>query len=167
MVSTTRIDKQISSLINKYNVKIDLDIFKNRVKKLNNYVAYTINMYHNATANGKKISSKQIGKQWKLVKDEEKLLYSKIAKRYNKKKTKKKKTKVKKNKKKQKTEDFMFSYDIPKTTNELKEIIVDGVTYVIDCFRNIIDMNLGQEVGFINNKGKPVIYKSILDQKKK
>lgn len=164
-----KLNIQIKELTKKYNVDIDLNIFKNRSKKLNNYVVFTMNIHNLVKKNkkclitGKKnILSKDIGLLWKNVKDEEKILYSKIAKRYNVTKDKKNKPKKKiKLKKKEDKKFFMFKFEKSnnkQSTTVLQDIKINGVTYIIDCFKNIIDITKGEEKGFINNAGVPVLY---------
>ena len=160
MCKKTFLDRQIQQLIKKYKVKINLKIFENREKKLNNYVVFTMKVHDN-NKKSKSITSREIGAMWREIADEEKMLYSKIAKRYGKKKKKAKKDKTKKNKKKIKKLKNMFCYEVETVHNVLKDVVVDGETYVIDCFKNIIQPETGKEIGFISNDGKIVKYVKI------
>ena len=154
-------NKSIGNFLEHFSKKYNLEANKIKeeytyvyTKKLTGYMLFVKDMYKNNIINNNmlfKNNSKLISQKWKTLDPKIKKEYNDKAKSLNDVFKKPQQT-IEKPKKKQK-EVIKVEYNTKLDDNILYEIIKDQKTYIIDNFKNIIDINNeeGMYVGYIKD----------------
>jgi len=137
-------------------------------KRVTGYLLFVKEQYDNCKS-GEKCNSSIISKRWKALTKEEKQVYTKKAKNATvlddeEEKVPEEKVpeenQVEKPKRKRKHSFLSYIAEQNPNNNNLYRITIQEKEYIIDCFKNIIDVqgNIGKDIGFIDDDDNIILY---------
>jgi len=166
------INEVLNSIQKNFNIN-DVNLKDNYTfiykKRVTGYLLFVKEQYDNCNDN-EKCNSSIISKRWKSLSKEEKQVYTQMAKKQqiNKEeniiyKNIKKSSKIKqettpKSKNKHRFLSYIAEQNI--NNNNLYKINLNDKEYIIDCFKNIIDIkdNIGKDIGFIDEDDNVILF---------